>query len=65
MFRPSTSTTTDQLWNIQKKRMLNQFSKLNDEDFDFETGRKYEMIKNIGVKLGKTETEIKRIFQEI
>jgi len=65
MFRPSTPSRTDQIWSEQKKKLLIQFSKLNDEDFDFETGRKYEMIKKIGVKLGKTETEMKRIFQAI
>lgn len=55
----------DQIWNEQKKKLQLQFSTLTDEDLYFETGRKYEMIKKVGVKLGKTEAEIKLIFQAL
>ncbi|MDP4209663.1 MAG: general stress protein CsbD [Bacteroidota bacterium] len=65
MYRHAMPSRVDQIWNEQKKKLQLQFSKLTDEDLYFETGRKYEMIKKIGVKLGKTEAEMKRIFQEL
>ena len=65
MFRPSTPSRIDQIWNEQKKKLQLQFTKLSDEDLHFETGRKHEMMERLSIKLGKSEAEIKRIFQEL
>ena len=42
-----------------------QFTKLTDDDLFFETGRKHEMLERLSIKLGKSEAEIKRIFQAL
>lgn len=55
----------DEIWNRQKKKLQLQFSTLNDEDLHFETGRKHEMIARLGIKLGKTDDEMKNIFQAL
>ena len=65
MFRPAALSRADQTWIDQKKKLQLQFSKLTEKDFVYETGSKYAMIKKIGVKLGKTEAEMKRIFQAL
>jgi hypothetical protein len=65
MFRHSTPSRVNQIWSEQKKKLQLQFTKLTDEDFRFETGRKHEMIERIGVKLGKTDDEMKLIFEEL
>jgi len=65
MYRHATPSRIDQVWNEQKRKLMIQFTKLTENDLDFETGKKYEMIKRIGVKLGKSEEEMKLIFQAI
>ncbi len=65
MFRPSTPSRIDQIWNEQKKKLKLKFTKLTDEDLFFETGRKHEMMEHLSIKLGKSEGEIKRIFQAL
>ena len=65
MFRHATPSRIDQKWREQKKKLQLQFTNLTDEDLQFETGRKHEMIAKIGVKLGKSDTEIKHIFQSL
>lgn len=65
MSRPTMHSRVDQLWNEQKKKLQFQFSKLTDQDLYFETGRKYEMIERIRIKLGKTDDEINEIFDAL
>ena len=65
MYRPAVPSRINQIWSEQKKKLQLQFSKLTDEDLLFETGRKHEMIMRISAKLGKSEAEMKRIFQEL
>jgi hypothetical protein len=65
MYRPSTPSRVDQRWEEKKKKLQLLFKELNDKDLVFETGRKHEMIKRIGIKLGKTDDEMKIIFQEL
>jgi hypothetical protein len=60
--RPSRS---EEIWNEKKEKLLLQYKSLNEKDLQFETGRKYEMIEKVGEKLGKSEAEIKRIFDNI
>jgi hypothetical protein len=65
MYRNSTPSRVDQKWAEQKAKLQNQFANLTDKDLKFETGRKHEMIERVGVKLGKTEAEIDRIFNAL
>jgi hypothetical protein len=65
MFRPATPSRTAQKWKAQKAKLLIEFTTLKDEDLFFETGRKQEMIEKIGLKLGKTDDEMKYIFQNL
>ena len=41
------------------------FANLSDEDFQFEEGKRDEMIERLRIKLGKSKTELERIFAEI
>lgn len=41
------------------------FSSLSDEDFQYEEGKREEMLEKLRHKLGKSETELERIFAEI
>jgi hypothetical protein len=65
MFRYSTPSRVDQIWDEQKKKLQHQFTNLTDEDLFFETGKKYDMIEKVGIKLGKSDTEINKIFQAL
>ncbi len=65
MFRNSTPSRIDQKWAEQKAKLQNRFASLTDKDLKFETGRKHEMIKRIGIKLGKPEEEIDQIFNDL
>ncbi len=65
MYRPSTPSRIDQKWNEQKTKLQNRFANLTDKDLKFEPGRKHEMIERVGIKLGKTEAEIDRIFNAL
>jgi hypothetical protein len=65
MYRNSVPSRVDQKWAEQKAKLQNQFANLTDKDLKFETGRKHEMIERVGVKLGKTEAEIDRIFDSL
>ena len=63
MYRPAGPPLIDLDWENKKKVLLLQFTKLTENDLNYESGRKYEMIKKISLKLGKTEEEIRIIFQ--
>jgi hypothetical protein len=65
MFRNATPSRVDQLWSEQKKKLLLQFTNLTEKDFYFEIGRKHEMIEKLSIKLGKSELEIKHIFEAL
>ena len=65
MYRPATPSRVDQIWTGQKRKLQLQFSTLTDEDLIFQVGKKHEMIDRISAKLGKTETEMKIIFQSL
>lgn len=65
MFRPATNSRIDQIWDEQKRQLMLRFTTITENDLQFETGRKYEMIDRLGVKLGKSDTEMKNIFQSL
>lgn len=60
--RPSRSA---QKWSEQKEKFLQQFTDLTENDLNFETGRKHEMIERVSVKLGKSVVEMEHIFQDL
>ena len=65
MYRYIRPSRNEQIWSVQKQKLLVLFNELTEKDLYFEAGRKYEMIDRIGVKLGKTEIEMKEIFHEL
>jgi hypothetical protein len=65
MYRPAPPSRSALKWQAQKAKLLIEFTKLKEEDLIFEAGRKNEMIDRIGFKLGKTDEEMKRIFQDL
>ena len=54
-----------QKWSDQKVKLLGQFRSLTEKDLFFEAGRKHEMIMRVGIKLGKPQEEMERIFQTL
>jgi hypothetical protein len=65
MFRHTTPSRINEIWSKQKRKLQLQFTDLTDEDLHFETGRKHEMIEKVSIKLGKSEAEMKQIFQDL
>lgn len=64
MYRKETTLSRiDQRWGELKEKLLSQFKELTEEDLQFETGRKHEMIDRIRTKLGKTDEEMNAILQ--
>ena len=41
------------------------FANLSDEDFQFEEGKREEMLERLRSKLGKSTTELEHIFAQI
>jgi hypothetical protein len=48
----------DQLWRIQKAKLLLRFSQLNEQDFRYDYGMKDVMMTKLQAKLGKTREEL-------
>jgi uncharacterized protein YjbJ (UPF0337 family) len=49
-------------WNEQKVKLKQKFALLTDNDLLFETGKKYEMLGKLQIKLGKTREELHKII---
>jgi uncharacterized protein YjbJ (UPF0337 family) len=49
-------------WNEQKIKLKQKFALLTDNDLLFETGKKYEMLGKLQIKLGKTREELHKII---
>lgn len=52
-------------WREQKILLKRRFPILSDEDLSFEEGHKESMLEKLEVKLGKSKTELERIFAEL
>lgn len=65
MYRHSRPSRILQIWEEQKVRLLSQFTELKEEDLNFETGRKQEMIERVAIKLGKSLKEMHQIFDAL
>jgi hypothetical protein len=49
-------------WEIQKEELKARFTKLTDEDLNFEETRKNEMFGKLALKLGITTRELEVII---
>jgi len=52
-------------WREQKILLKRRFPILSDEDLTFEEGHKETMLEKLEVKLGKSKSELERIFAEL
>jgi hypothetical protein len=52
-------------WREQKILLKRRFPILSDEDLSFEEGHKETMLEKLEIKLGKSKTELERIFAEL
>lgn len=50
-------------WEQLKGKMKQKFAELTDDDLLFEEGKEQEMWGKLQEKLGKTEKEIKSLFE--
>jgi len=50
-------------WEQLKGKMKQKFAELTDDDLLFEEGKEQEMWGKLKEKLGKTEKEIKSLFE--
>ena len=48
----------DELWRIQKAKLLLRFSQLDEGDFRYNYGMKDVMMTKLQAKLGKSRTEL-------
>jgi hypothetical protein len=52
------SKNPEQMWRIQKAKLLLRFSHLDESDFRYDYGRKEVMMCNLQAKLGKSREEL-------
>ena len=52
-------------WNEQKEKLKQKFSILTDDDLVFADGKRGEMFEKLGIKLGKTKEELKKILESL
>ena len=48
----------EELWTIQKSKLQLLFAHLHDEDFQYDYGKKDEMLEQLQSKLGKSREEL-------
>ena len=52
-------------WREQKVMLKRRFSILEDEDFEFEEGKRESMMVKLCEKLNKTRKELNLLFEEL
>ena len=52
-------------WNELKGKLKKKYAVLTDNDLMFEDGREDELYGKLQKKLGKTKSELKKIFDEL
>jgi hypothetical protein len=57
------SHNPDQIWTIQKAKLLMQFSHLSESDVHFDYGMKDVMMSNLEAKLGKSRDELNSLLE--
>ena len=51
-------------WNEVKGKLKQKFGQLSDDDLTYSEGRDDELIGRLQKKLGKTESEIRKLIEE-
>jgi uncharacterized protein YjbJ (UPF0337 family) len=52
-------------WNELKGKLKKKFAVLTDNDLMFEDGREDELYGRLQKKLGKTKSQLEKIFEEL
>lgn len=52
----------EDLWTLQKAKLKLLFTHLHDEDFQYDYGKKDEMLESLQKKLGKSREELNEIL---
>lgn len=52
-------------WREQKIMLKRRFANLRDEDFEFQEGKREDMLDLLSKKLEKTRDELKLLFAEL
>jgi len=52
-------------WNELKGKLKKKYAILTDNDLIFEDGREDELLGRLQKRLGKTKSELKKIFDEL
>jgi len=52
-------------WNELKGKLKKKYAVLTDNDLMFEDGREDELLGRLQKRLGKTKSELKKIFEEL
>ena len=52
----------EELWTLQKAKLKLQFTHLDDEDFQYDYGKKDVMLDLLQKKLGKSREELNHIL---
>ena len=58
-------TNPDELWTVQKGKLRLLFTNLNDEDFQYDYGKKDVMLELLQKKLGKSREELNLLLSEL
>jgi hypothetical protein len=53
-----TTQTPDRLWQMQKAKLRLMFAHLDDDDFNYDYGKKEVMMTHLQAKLGKSRDEL-------
>jgi hypothetical protein len=52
-------------WIIQKRKLLNKYTFLTEEDLSFRDGNKNAMLENLQIKLCLNEEELEKILNNL
>jgi len=52
----------EELWTLQKAKLKLRFTHLNDEDFQYDYGKKDAMLESLQMKFGKSREELNEIL---
>ena len=55
----------DELWTMQKAKLKLIFADLDEDDFQYDYGKKDVMLTNLELKLGKSRGELEQLLSEL
>ena len=55
----------NETWMVQKKKLLNKYTLLTEEDLRFRDGNKNAMLENLQIKLCLNEEELEKILNNL